>query len=85
MTYEEMKRRVQRLEVLRAQMETLNSIQGCPVDLIELRNTNGGYFYINREWISENNGFERVSAAIKKVAAEISEEIKAEIAKLEED
>ena len=82
MTYEEMKRRVQRLEVLRAQMETLRKIQESPVNYIALNYTDDRIL-VQPGWISEANGFEGVSGAIKEVAAEISEEIKAEIAQLQ--
>ena len=84
MTYDEMKRRVERLEVLRSQTEILRRIEEKPMNYITLRYTDEN-IHIEPGWISEGSGFPRMDGAIKEVAAKISEEIKAEIAKLEAD
>ena len=84
MTYEEMKRRVERLEVLRTEREELWGMQQGTLDHIDLR-YGDGYTYLRSGWIPENDGFNRMAEAIKRVAAEISDEINTEIAKLEAD
>lgn len=84
MTYEEMKRRVERLEVLQTQMEALEKIKESPINSIELYYTDAR-IHVQPGWISESKTFERMTSAIKAVAQEISEEIKGEIAKLEAD
>lgn len=82
MTYEEMKRRVERLEVLRAQLEELDGIQKKPCNSIALDYTDKNV-YIRPGWLSESSGFPRMDNAIKETAARMEEEIKAEIAELQ--